>query len=328
MLRTRFTDMFGLDHPVMSAPMAFHSGGTLAAAVSAGGGLGSFGGTHPVRGPDWIQAEIATIRARTDRPFAVGFITPFLAFTEPLLDAALAERPAAIALSFGDPSPWVGRCQAAGVRAICQVQNYDDAELAVAAGTDVLVAQGTEAGGHTGTMSLLPFLAGVVGRYPDVAVLAAGGIADGRTLAAALTAGADGAWLGTAFLATPEAVEVNDTHKRLIVESDGTDTVFTRAYDIMSGLPWPASIGERVRRNRFTDEWSEREAELRDRRTEIAGASPPNPPGGPVDPDASEVLYGQSAGFVDAIRPAAEVVQRVSEDAERVLRSRPPSLLA
>src|SRR3984893_13313652 len=168
MLRTRFTDMFGLTYPVMSAPMALHSGGTLAAAVSAAGGLGSFGAMHPAKGADWIRAEIATIRASTDRPFAVGFITPFLPFTEPLFDAALAEGPAAAALSFADPGPWIDRCKAVGARVICQVQNYEDADLAVAGGTDVLVAQGTEAGGHTGTMSLLPFLAGVVARYPDV----------------------------------------------------------------------------------------------------------------------------------------------------------------
>src|SRR5439155_9618190 len=240
MLSTRFTEMFGLTYPVMSAPMALHSGGTLAAAVSAAGGLGSFGGTHPVKGPEWIREEIAAIRATTDRPFAVGFITPFLPFTAPLLEAAVAERPAAVAFSFADPQPWVDEAKATGARVICQVQNYRDAELAVAAGADVLVAQGTEAGGHTGTMGLLPFLAGVVERYPDVPVLAAGGVADGRTLAAALMVGADGAWLGTAFLATPEAVEVHDLHKDFIVASDGTDTVFTRVYDIVSGMPWPA----------------------------------------------------------------------------------------
>jgi len=317
--------MFDLMHPVMSAPMALHSGGTLAGAVSAAGGLGSFGGIHPGKGPDWMHAEVATIRTRTERPFAVGFITGFLPFVEPLFEAALAEHPAAVAFSFGDPGPWISRCKAVDARVICQVQNYEHADLAVAGGADVLVAQGTEAGGHTGTMSLLPLLAGVVARYPDVPVLAAGGIADGRTLAAALTAGADGAWLGTAFLATPEAIEVSDTHKRLIVQSDGTDTVFTRAYDIVSGYPWPMEIGERVHRNRFTDEWSDREAELRDRRAEFAT---PNASEKPPDPANAEVIFGQSAGFVNDVRPAAEVVCTISEQAERILRSRPNSLLA
>ncbi|MFF3467629.1 NAD(P)H-dependent flavin oxidoreductase [Streptomyces sp. NPDC002619] len=327
MLLTRFTEMFGITYPVMAAPMSLHSGGTLAAAVSAAGGLGSFGGTHPSKGPDWIRAEIATIRATTDRPFGVGFITPFLPFTEPHFDAALEERPEIIALSFANPQPWLARAKDAGARVMCQVQNYGDAESAVAAGADVLVAQGTEAGGHTGTMGLLPFLAGIVRRYPAVPVLAAGGIADGRTLAAVLTAGADGAWLGTAFLATPEAVEVHDVHKRLIVESDGSDTVWTQTYDIVSGLPWPATIGARVRRNRFTDEWSGREATLRDRQEEFAPAEDINPFEAPPDLDTSEILYGQSAFFIDAVRPAADVVRTISDEAEAILASRPRSLL-
>ncbi|OPF80958.1 2-nitropropane dioxygenase [Streptomyces antioxidans] len=328
MLRTRFTEMFGIGYPVMSAPMGLHSGGTLAAAVSAAGGLGSFAGTHPWKGPDWVREEIATIRATTDRPFGVGFITPFLPFTEPLFHAALGERPEVIALSFADPRPWLARAKEAGARVMCQVQSYDDAASAVAAGADVLVAQGAEAGGHTGTMGLLPFLAGIVRRYPDVPVLAAGGIADGRTLAAVLTAGADGAWLGTAFLATHEAVEVHDVHKRLIVESDGGDTVWTRAYDIVSGLPWPAAIGERVRRNRFTDQWTEREAALRDRKEEFAPPEDVNPLEAPPDPDTSSIIYGQSAFFVDAVRPAAEVVRTISDEAEAILDSRPRSLLS
>jgi nitronate monooxygenase len=319
--------MFGLDYPVMSAPMALHSGGTLAAAVSAAGGLGSFGAMHPGKGPDWVHAEIAAIRAHTDRPFAVGFITPFLPLAEPLFVAAVAERPAVVAFSFADPAPWLTRAKEAGARVMCQVQTFEDADVAVDAGTDVLVAQGNEAGGHTGTMGLLPFLAGLVARYRDIPVLAAGGIADGRTLAAALTAGAEGAWLGTAFLATTEAVEVHDIHKQLIVESDGTDTVFTRAYDIVSGLPWPAGIGERVRRNRFTDEWGEREAELRDRREEMAAAAGTSPFEDPPDPETSAVLYGPSAAFVDAVRPAAEVVRTVSDEAEAILRSRPGAIL-
>ncbi|MFJ9033708.1 NAD(P)H-dependent flavin oxidoreductase [Streptomyces sp. NPDC102274] len=327
MLHTRFTEMFGTTYPVMAAPMSLHSGGTLAAAVSAAGGLGSFGGSHPWKGPDWIRAEIATIRATTERPFGVGFVTPFLPFSEPLFDAALEERPEIIALSFANPQPWLARAKDAGARVMCQVQNYDDAETAVAAGTDVLVAQGTEAGGHTGTLGLLPFLAGIVRRYPDVAVLAAGGIGDGRTLAAVLTAGADGVWLGTAFLATPEAVEVHDVHKRLIIESDGSDTVWTRTYDIVSGLPWPAAIGARVRRNRFTEEWSGREATLRDRKEEFAPVKDINPFEATPDPDTSEIIYGQSAFFVDAVRPAADLVRTICDEAEAILASRPRSLL-
>ncbi|HVW34145.1 MAG TPA: nitronate monooxygenase [Acidimicrobiia bacterium] len=329
MLRTRFTELFGLTYPVMSAPMALHSGGRLAGAVTAAGGLGSFGGIHPSRAPDWLDAEVDALRsAAGEGPFAIGFITDFLPMFEPLFQAAIKAGPATVALSFGDPQPWLGPLRDAGIRTMCQVQTFDQAARAVEAGTDVLVVQGTEAGGHTGHMSLLPFLAGAAARWPDVPLLAAGGIAGGRTLAAALTAGADGAWVGTAFLATPEAVEVHDLHKELIVATDGGDTVLTRAYDIVSGLPWPAGIGERTRRNRFTDEWDGREAELTTRRAEFAKPPGSNPFGAPPDPERDEVLYGQGAGFVSAVRPAAEVLRTLCEEAEAILRSRPGTLLA
>lgn len=308
-LSTRFTELFGLDAPIMSAPMVGHSGGRLAGAVSAAGALGAFGGMHLELGPEWVSEQSARVRALTDRPFAIGFITPFLGLAEPFLARAVEERPAAICFSFGDPLPWATSVREAGIRVICQVQDHATAAMAVAAGADVLVVQGTEAGGHTGGMSLLPFLASVAERHPDVSVLAAGGIADGRTLAAALVAGADGAMLGTAFLATPEAVEVDDEYKQLIVDSDGGDTVLTHAYDIVGGLPWPAFVSDRVRGNSFTAEWEGREEELRSRRGEIA-------------PDLAAIRYGQSAAFVAAVRPAAEVVRRVVEGAAETLRSR------
>ena len=313
MLHTRFTELFGLEHPIMSAPMAMHSGGTLAAAVSNAGGLGSFGGIHAAQPPEWVTEQAAMVRAATDGPYAIGFITPFLEFVEPYFVAALDARPDAIALSFSDPGPWAPRVKAAGCRLICQVQTLEDADLAADAGADVLVAQGNEAGGHTGSMAMLPLLVAVAERHPHVPLLAAGGIGNGRTLAAAMLAGADGAWLGTPFLATKEAVEIDDSYKAAIVASDGGDTVWTHAYDIASGMPWPAGIGERVRRDAFTDEWSAREDELRQRREEITAGQP--------------VRYGQSAAFVDGVTTAADVVHHLSEDAEQVLRQRPSVVL-
>jgi nitronate monooxygenase len=276
--------------------------------------MGSFGGIHATEGPDWVSEQAATVRDLTDRPYAIGFITPFLRFAEGHFQAALDAHPDAVALSFADPGEWAPRIQDAGARLICQVQTFVDADLAVEAGADVLVAQGTEAGGHTGTISLLPLVAGIAERHPSLTLLAAGGMSSGRALAAALLAGADGAWLGTAFLATPECVEVGDDYKDAIVTSDGGDTVFTRAYDIASGLPWPSGIGARVRRDGFTEEWAEREADLR----QLGGRVTPDPP----------IYIGQSARFVDAVRPAAEVVRLVSEEAERVLRERPGDLVS
>jgi nitronate monooxygenase len=304
-IQTRFTRAFGLEHPVMSAPMAMHCGGTLAAAVSAAGGLGSFGGTH-AEGAAWVHEQCAVARGRTDRPFAIGFITPFLETSRDAFAAALEERPAAIVLSFSDPGEWGRRVKDAGCRLIAQVQTFADVDLALAAGADVLVAQGNEAGGHTGTMGLLPLLCGITEQPPDVPVLAAGGIANGRALAAALVAGADGAMVGTAFLATPEAVEIGDDYKDAITASDGCDTVFSSAHDIASGRPWPQGIGVRTQRDAFTDEWAGREAELR---TRAPGITPlPRPR-----------FFGQSARFVGDVRPAADVVRQISDDAERVL---------
>ena len=313
MIHTRFTEMFGLQHPIMSAPMAMHSGATLAAAVAAAGAMGSFSG-HSTEGPGWVEAQAAQVRNLTNRPFAIGFITPFLPFNEGRFQAALDARPEAIALSFSDPDVWARRVKDAGLRLICQVQSFEDADLAVDAGTDVLVAQGTEAGGHTGTMGLLPLLVGIAERYPNVTLLAAGGISGGRALAAALLAGADGAWLGTAFLATPEDTEVDDNYKAAILSSNGSDTVFTRTYDIASGRPWPSAIGARVRRDAFTEEWNEREAELRKQHDSVTASRP--------------VFMGQSAGSIHTIRPAADVVRQMSIEAERVLSERPRALVA
>jgi len=299
---------------VMSAPMALHSGGRLAGAVTAAGGFGSFGGVAPGKGPAWIHDEVAKVRAVTDGPFAVGFITAFLPFSQPLFDAVLEDGPAAVALSFGDPRPWIGAVRDAGAAVVCQAQTLDDAAIAVDGGADVLVVQGNEAGGHTGTMGLLSFLALAADRFPDTVLLAAGGIGDGRTLAAALMAGADGAWVGTAFLPAPEAVEVSEEHKAAVVASDGGDTVYTRAFDIVSGLPWPEGIADRMGRNAVADEWSGREAELLARRTEVVVTDEP-------------LRYGPAAGLVSGASSAGDVVRRISEGADAVLRDRAPSLL-
>jgi nitronate monooxygenase len=321
--------MFGLTYPIMSAPMALHCGGTLAAAVSSAGALGSFGGLHPQKGTDWLLNEIALIRKTTDRPFAVGFINDFIPLFPKFFDATLEAGPPVIALSFGNPEPWLTRAKASGATVMCQVQSMQHAREAIAAGADILVAQGNEAGGHTGQMNLLPFLARILDAFPDVPVMAAGGIASGRTLAGALAAGADGAWVGTALLATPEAVEVSHEHKQRIVGSDGEDTVFTAVFDIVEeqvfGIKWPAGIASRAHRNRFADQWHGREQELRSRLDELVPAYAQALQ--QRDPDTIAVLMGQSAAFVDAIRPAADVLRSIGNDAERILRERAAQLL-
>ncbi len=325
MIRTRFTKMFGLDYPIMSAPMALHSGGQLAAAVTKAGALGSFGGVHRTKGPDWLQAEIEYIRSQTDRPFGVGFITNFIPMLRPLFEAALESRPSVLAFSFGSPAPFIEQAKAAGSKVICQVQSFTGAKEAAAAGADILVAQGNEAGGHTGTMNLLPLLTRVVDAFPDIPVLAAGGISSGRALAGVLAAGGDGTWVGTALLATPECVEIPDEYKLTIVQSDGEDTIYTRSYDTLWGAPWPEGIAVRVQRNRFTDEWHGRDQEIIELREELQARVQAAEHS--FDAGDREVIYGQGAAFVDAIRPAAEVVHTICGDAERILRDRPHQIL-
>jgi len=318
-LNTRFTDLLGLQYPIVNAPMARMSGGRLAAAVSSAGGLGTFGAVALARptGPDYVHEQIAAIRAATDRPFGVGFITHWLPSAAANFDAALAERVPVVLFSFADPRPWIGRAKDSGARVICQVQTLDAARDAVAAGADVLAIQGNEAGGHTGALALLPFLVRVIEEFPTVPIVAAGGIGDGRSLAAVLAAGADGGWMGTAFTATEEN-ELARSDKERVVRGRGQDTVWTEVLDILStrmrnSPAWPEDIRCRVEANTFIRKWHGREAELRARVDDVvpewrAGSQR-------LDRDVIPLLYGLSVDSVRAVRPAADVVREVCETA-------------
>ncbi len=314
MLSTRLTEMFALQYPIVSAPMAGHSGGRLAAAVSEAGGLGLFGAS--LMSPERLQSEIEIARATTQRPFGVGFIAQFLPNEEAQFQAALEADLGAIAFSFEDPTPWVARAREAGIATICQVQSLAGAREAVDAGADVLVAQGREAGGHTGGASMLPLLEEILDAYPDHIVLAAGGIASGRALAAVLAAGADGAWIGTRLLATPEA-EIPDEHKQLIVEKQTDDTVFTAVYDILGPGRWPRDMEARVLRNRFVAQWAGRERELEDRLAEVRAS---NAEALQTDPWENRAVYmGTGVSAIHSIEPVADVIRSICDDAEQRL---------
>jgi nitronate monooxygenase len=326
-IHTRFTEAFGVEAPIMSAPMAVVTGASLAGAVSAAGALGTFGGTNPVRGPQWVRDEVAEIRSQTGRPFVVGFITHFLQYNEEFFDAALEARPPVIVLSFAPTGRWIGRAHDAGARVICQVQTMELVRDALEEGADALLVQGHEAGGHTGTMGLLPFLASALDVSGDTPVLAAGGVSSGRALAAVLAAGADGASLGTAFLASREAVDVPDAYKECIVESNGEDTVFTSLYDDARGVQWPRPIGMRLRRTKHTDQWLGREDEVKEHLEELRAELPEVLDFEQFDPEVTTMLYGQSAASVDAVRSAAEIVHLLCDEAATLLRNRLPALL-
>jgi nitronate monooxygenase len=273
-----------------------------------------------------VRQQIELIRAQTHRPFAVGFINHLIPQLPENFETALSLRPPVVAFSFSNPQPWIGRARESGAVTMCQVQTLELAEEAVAAGAQILVAQGNEAGGHTGLLNTLPFLVTLLDRFPEVPVLASGGISSGRALAAVLAAGADGAWVGTAFVATPEAVETPDRFKQQIIRSDGQDTAFTRLYDLLGdGPPWPEGIAGRVYRNGFVRRWDGRDEEIRRQREELASDAAHG--WEQQDPELASVYLGQSAVNVKAIRPAAQVLRDIGDGAEELLRSRSRYLL-
>lgn len=313
--RTRLTERLGIEHPVLLAPMGWFSGGALAAAVSAAGGLGLIGLGYG--DPEWLEREFA---AAGPARVGCGFITWSLARRPDLLDRALAHRPAAVMLSFGDPAPFVDRIKDTGAALICQVQIVAQAAEALAAGADVIVAQGSEAGGHgatRGTLALVPAVADAVrASGSDVPILAAGGIADGRGLAAALVLGADGVLVGTRFLAAEESL-APPAAKARVVAACGDATVRTRVFDLARGLDWPADYTGRALSNRFSERWHGRE----DRLQEVLGVEQARyaEAAARQDYDTAVIFAGEDVDLIHDIRPAVEIVRDLVADAERAL---------
>lgn len=313
MIATALTDMFNLQHPVMLGPMGGVSGGELAAAVSNAGGLGLVGGGYG--DATWLHAELLRVTRKTSRPWGVGFIT--WAIDRPALDIALGYCPDAVMLSFGDPSPYTQAIKSAGCLLICQVQDVIQARAACAAGADLIVAEGAEAGGHSGFRSTLPLVPAIVDAVHPVPVVAAGGIGDGRGLAAALMLGAQGALLGTRFYASREALGT-DAAKQRIVAASGSDTAHTRSFDIVRGYAWPWQHPGRALRNHFLEHWQGRDQELAasaetERIAYQAAVSA-------EDYDTAVVWAGEVVDLIHKVEDAADIVKRISAEAEERLR--------
>lgn len=316
MLDTRFTQRFGLTWPIALAPMDPAAGGRLAAAVSNAGGLGLLGGgygSHELLEREFDRAHGAHI--------GCGFITWSMAQDESLLDRALAHQPRALMLSFSDPAPFARKVTDAGVPLICQVQTLAHVARAIDAGATVIVAQGTEAGGHgfdrQATMTFTPEVADhLAAKSPDTLLLAAGGIADGRGLAAALMLGADGVLMGTRFWATQEALIHRHAQQR-VVEAKGGQTLRTSVYDIARGRDWPAEYTGRLLVNDFIRQWHGREDELRAVQAEERVRVESGYEAG--DCDTGNVTVGQAVGLVHDIPTAASVVAGTGLQAARLL---------
>jgi len=320
-LTTRLTQSWGLSVPILSAPMPLAAGGKLAAAVSAAGGLGMIGGGY---GEDlWLEHQF---ELAGKEKVGCGFITWSLARRPFLLDLALDRFPVAVMLSFGDPEPFAERIRGDGVKLICQAHTRAHALRALDVEADMIVAQGGEGGGHGGlraTMTLVPEIADLIAqRAPDTLLVASGGIADGRGLAAALMLGADGAMMQTRFWASREAL-VHENLRQAAIEADGDATIRTTLVDSVRGLKWPAGFAARVLRNTFTErDIAALNAGAADEAERYFAAMEEG------DPSLAAVYVGEAVGMIGDVAPAALLVERIAREAEALLHTRAPAFVA
>ena len=323
MIRTAVCERLGITHPVVLGGMASVTAPDLAVAVSEAGGMGGVGGSY-IDGAR-VRELAGYIRARTDKPFAINFL--LFIENEDAFAAALDCRPAVMAFAWPnggqDLQPNFDRAREAGCHIMFTASSVHDAKRAAEAGADVIVAQGTEGGGHVGWTAASVLVPMVVDAVAPIPVLASGGIADGRGLAAALAYGADGVLLGTRFLATVES-PLHANFKQAILDSDGHDTVLTEVPDIVGARVWPGAMA-RARRNRFIDRWSGREWALRQHQAAANAELREAQKRG--DADEASLLIGQDAGLIDDLPPAGELISRMVAQAEEILSRTLPDMV-
>ena len=323
MIKTAFTELFGIDHPIALAGMAGGTSPGLAAAVSKAGGLGIHGVSDA--DADAIRQAADAIRKATDKPFGLNLLLH--GADDDQIRAVLEVRPAVLSTAWPrddqDLRAIFAGAHENGIKVMHMVPEVADAARAAEAGADVIVAQGTDGGGHIGLVGTAVIVPAVAREVDPIPVLGAGGIADGRGLAAMLAFGAAGVLVGTRFLATTES-PVHDALKRAIVASDGTDTIVTDVGDVMMGGDWPGAMA-RVARNRLIERWLGRPNEVRRRREELVGRMRDERRKGNID--EAIVYWGQSAALIDEIVPAGQVVEEMARDAESILREQVPAML-
>jgi len=323
-LRTSFCDLLGIDLPIVQAPIGSATNPALAAAVSNAGGLGMLAGTW--RDPDSLRRIVRETRELTGRPFGVNLVLRWP--PEERLELCLEEGVEVVSLAWGDPAPYIQRVHSGGARVLHTVGSAEEATAAAEAGVDVVVAQGWEAGGHVvGSVATLPLVPRVVDAVHPRPVLAAGGIADGRGLAAALALGAAGVMMGTRFLASEEA-RVHPGYRDAVLRASETDTVYGRLFDI----GWP-DAPHRTLRNTTVAAWEEAGRPAAGSRPGEGEVVASGPDGSPVprysnviplpettgSVEALALYMGQSAGLVTRVQPAAEIVEDVRREAEEAL---------
>ncbi len=308
------SEILGVRYPILLAPMDQIAGARLTAAVSQAGGFGILGGGYGHE--DWLTSELPKLKDAAV-PFGVGFITWSLAKQPHLLDLALQYQPKAIMVSFGDPKPLAPRIKDSGAVLICQVQSEDMAAQALEAGADILVAQGTEAGGHGADRTTMDIVRSVSdlasGRVP---VVAAGGIADGRGFASNVMLGAEGILMGTRFYASDEA-DGHPEAKRRICAAKEADTIRGVLFDITRQNVWPSPFTGRCLINSHVERWNGKEVELLQNLGEVAEQYDAAKAAG--DFDIAAVIAGQAVGMIDEVLSAKQIVDNVVREANQLL---------
>jgi len=306
-LQTPVCDLLGIQIPILQAGMSSYTTPELVAAVSNAGGLGIIGGLF--RKPDDLREEIRKVRELTSRPFGVNHVISQV--DDAAMDVTIELRVPVLSLAWGRAGETVRRAHDAGMKVIHQVNTPEEAGRAVSDGADVIVAQGYEGGGHVGAMSTLPLVPQVVDVVNGIPVLAAGGIADGRGLAAALMLGAQGALIGTRFLATPEAAGRGHS-KDVILNALGSQTIASKFFDDVLDLRWPGALLRAVR-NPLLDRWAQRQQDW------ALAAEQIRPSLEAAVAAGDFVIAGESAGLIHDIVPAGELVARITREAEALL---------
>jgi len=318
MIHTRICDLLGITHPIVLGGMGSATSASLVAAVSNGGGFGTLGASGLSAAQ--LESEVKAIRERTDKPFGINHLL-FLT-QEEVFQVTLRARPSVVVFAWARPDQnlrdYFQRAHDVGSKVMYMAGEVPEAVRAAMAGADVIVAQGTEGGGHVGWMASMAVVPMIVRAVAPLPVLAAGGIADGRGLAAALALGADGVLLGTRMMATHES-PIHPNMKQAIVNSDGHDTVLTEIPDIAAGRVWPGAMA-RALRNKFIERWAGREWALRQCYREAGEAALKARRAGDVD--NAPILFGQDAGLIDSIKPAGEIIASMVAEAEEIIKGR------
>lgn len=308
----RLLDLLDIKHPILLAPMAGVAGGELTKAVSEAGGFGILGGGYG--DPDFLAQQISLIN--TNKPYGIGFITWKLAEQPELLDIALDAKPKAILLSFGDPTPFVKKIKTSGALFIAQCQSLADALKAASLGADIIVAQGTEAGGHGSARSTMSLLPAVADALSDVSLVGAGGIAEGRGLAASLMLGAAGVMLGSRFYVSKESLATGAA-KSQVLEASGDNTTRSSVFDVLREYNWPKPYNLRTLKNTLTDQYENDMSSLVENKPhEIARF---NNAVTNQDYDAAPVIIGEAADLINDLPCAADIVQSIVRDAKQII---------